>query len=170
MGRAVIPHDRGPFMILTALTLSLTGSLSSPSAPQSPTPGDYFRPVSGALELGVVADGRPEPLEAVLERYSGLTGQVISLDPGAQHYIDSSNSGVIAPASIPAADVHEFVQSLLVSRKLGVVVVPGDPPSLIIRSFDSIGDPLHVPRRSLDQWADFPAVCIFPSSVPLNQI
>lgn len=147
-------------MILTALSLFLTGSLSSPSAPQSPTAGDYFRPVSGALDLDVVADGRPEPLEAVLERYSKLTGQVISLDPGAQRYVDSLNSGVIAPASIPAADVHEFVQSLLVSRKLGVVVVPGDPPSLIIRSFDSIGDPLHVPRRSLDQWVDFPAVYV----------
>jgi len=126
--------------------------------PQEPTVrADPFPVASADLTIQGRAEEEPTSLLDMVLRLGELTGQHFVMSEEDRHLLAASEVPVERSLTVPASEVHSFVEALLVSSRFIMSMVRAEEPRLIsVRGLDT-DDRTHLRSTATTiPWEDLP--------------
>jgi len=133
-------------------------ALSAGGAGAWPVTGEDPFPVAREdLHVPGVSEGKSLSLHQLLARFAELTGQSLLLSEEVTSILDIVGVGLSRPVTVPAAQVHSFVEAVMIEKRFVMTETRPDEPRLIsVWHLDSGARTIVLGKARTIGWEDLP--------------
>ena len=91
---------------------------------------DPFPAPKSGIKIAI-GPGEDMKIEALLDRFSEVTGQVLLIDPSVRQLMRSQETGLNRSVDVPASEVYPFVETILSQNEFVLTVLSAREPRLL---------------------------------------